>query len=781
MEVAVDTLLTDLTCACCGSHFSLVDQSQATQTAPPLSQLGRFELIERLGVGGFGSVWKARDKDLDRTVAIKIPRAGAMSGEEQEKFFREARAVAQLKHSNIVSVHEVGRDGDSVYIVSDFVRGVTLGDWLTGQQLTSREASELCAKIADALHHAHQQGVVHRDLKPANIMMDYDGQPHLTDFGLARRESGEITMTFDGQVIGTPAYMSPEQAAGEAHTADRRSDVYSLGVIFFQLLTGELPFRGNAQMLIKQVIHDEPPSLRKLNSSIAKDLETIALKCLEKEPSQRFESAQEFATDLRRYLAGQSIKSRPVGRATRVIRWIRRNKTVSALMCAVIIALSIGLACSSYFAVVARSEARKAQSETARAEHVQYFLTYIFKMADPWSGSWRSSGSHRDTTIRQALDESNRIIDTWFFQDQVALGEIELVVGEIYLNLNELKKAEEHLERAYRISRQYRDTTRTAKCAGLLGRLSLQQHRYSDARELLRDSYQLAMQNSNIDNETLGRSASDYAVVLANVNETDLAESVLRQGIAKLKSRGRLGNIGAAYMYTSLGGVIQLNRKQYADAVFSLNIALSITRHTYSMIYPHTRYLLQYLCEAYIAQHDYENAKQIATESVLLSEQVFGKSDVEVLSPLVTLRRVLVLNGNYNEARDVNGRLQILATAISSSSGAMDAEAKSHAAKSFNAVAWSLATSSINEVRDGERSVKFATTACELSQNSPGYLDTLAAAYAESGDFDAAIRFSERSIDLLRHDADSSVANQLKDHLRSFRAKKRVRSLEIEE
>jgi hypothetical protein len=153
MEVAVDTALTDLTCPSCGSHFSLVDQSKATRMAPSLSKLGRFELIERIGVGGFGSVWKARDKELDRTVAIKLPRQGGMTAEEQEKFLREARAAAQLRHPSIVSVHEVGRDGDSVYIVSDFVRGVTLGDWLSGQRLTSCEAAELCAKIADALHH----------------------------------------------------------------------------------------------------------------------------------------------------------------------------------------------------------------------------------------------------------------------------------------------------------------------------------------------------------------------------------------------------------------------------------------------------------------------------------------------------------------------------------------------------------------------------------------------------------------------------------------------------
>jgi len=342
MDVAGDTALTDLTCTACGSHFSLVDQSKATWMAPLLTKLGRFELIERLGVGGFGTVWKARDKELDRPVAIKIPRQSVMTGEEQEKFFREARAAAQLRHPSIVSVHEVGRDGDSVYIVSDFVRGVTLGDWLTGQQPTSREAAELCAKIADALHHAHEQGVVHRDLKPANIMIDGSGEPHLMDFGLARREVGEVTVTMDGQVLGTPAYMSPEQAQGEAHKADRRSDIYSLGVILFQLLTGELPFRGNARMLIHQVINDEPPSPRRLNGNVPKDLATIALKCLEKVPARRYQSASELSTEFRRYLAGDPIKARPIGRIPRAWRWAKRRPAAAALLAVVAVVAVVG-------------------------------------------------------------------------------------------------------------------------------------------------------------------------------------------------------------------------------------------------------------------------------------------------------------------------------------------------------------------------------------------------------------------------------------------------------
>jgi WD40 repeat protein len=334
-QVAADTVLTDLTCGSCGSQFRLVDQTKEEGTTPILAKLGRFELMERLGVGGFGSVWKAHDKELDRTVAIKVPRAGDMTRDEQEKFFREARAAAQLCHPGIVSVHEVGRDGESVYIVSDFVQGVTLGDWLTGQQPTGREAAELCAKVADALHHAHEQGVIHRDLKPANILIDTDGQPHIMDFGLARREVGEVTVTMDGHVLGTPAYMSPEQAKGESHTADRRSDVYSLGVILFQILTGEAPFRGNARMLVHQVIHEEAPSPRKLNANISKDLETITLKCLQKEPSKRYQTARELSDEFRRILAGEPIHARPVGRIARAWRWAKRKPAIAGLSAAV--------------------------------------------------------------------------------------------------------------------------------------------------------------------------------------------------------------------------------------------------------------------------------------------------------------------------------------------------------------------------------------------------------------------------------------------------------------
>jgi tRNA A-37 threonylcarbamoyl transferase component Bud32 len=250
----------DVVCPSCGSSFHVSEEPSPRRALEDLPRaVGRFTVKQLLGRGAFGNVYKALDEELDRSVAVKVPRAGYFGAkEDEERFLREARSAARLRHPGIVAVHEIGNDRGVPYIVSEFVESRTLAELIAESRPGFRESAALTASIAEALDFAHAQGVVHRDIKPGNLLIDRAGQPHISDFGLARRGDEDVTVTIDGQILGTPAYMSPEQALGDTAKVGPRSDQYSLGVVLYELLTGERPFRGSKSMLLEQVIRDEP-------------------------------------------------------------------------------------------------------------------------------------------------------------------------------------------------------------------------------------------------------------------------------------------------------------------------------------------------------------------------------------------------------------------------------------------------------------------------------------------------------------------------------------------
>jgi serine/threonine protein kinase len=282
-----------------------------------------YEILGELGRGGMGVVYQARQVKLNRVVALKMILAGGHAGpDEQARFRTEAEAIARLQHPNIVQIHEVGEHEGLPFFSLEFCPAGTLQHELDGTPLQPLEAAALVERLARAMAVAHQKGVIHRDLKPANVLLTEDGTPKITDFGLAKRLD-VAGQTASGAVMGTPSYMAPEQAGGQSGTVGAAADVYALGAILYELLTGRPPFKAATPLdTLLQVISDEPVPVRQLQPKMPRDVATICHHCLHKEPAKRYASAAALAEDLRRFQAGEPIQVRPVGRVERVRKWI---------------------------------------------------------------------------------------------------------------------------------------------------------------------------------------------------------------------------------------------------------------------------------------------------------------------------------------------------------------------------------------------------------------------------------------------------------------------------
>ncbi|QDT73490.1 Serine/threonine-protein kinase PknB [Lacipirellula limnantheis] len=299
---------------------------------PKVHYFGDYEVESQVARGGMGVVYKARQLTLNRPVALKMILAGHLADDVAiDRFYAEAEAVANLKHPNIVAIHEVGLHEGQHYFSMDYIDGPSLAEWAARRPTPALQAATLVKTIAEAVHFAHSRGTLHRDLKPSNILIDADNVPHVTDFGLAKTTGSGRNLTQTGDIMGTPAYMSPEQASGRHDQIGPHSDVYALGAIFYELLTGEPPFQSdNPMAALLKVMEAEPIAPRTRNSAIPPDLETICLKCLEKSPQRRYHSARDLAEDLDRFIRREPIHARPASVARKAASWMRGHPGILA-------------------------------------------------------------------------------------------------------------------------------------------------------------------------------------------------------------------------------------------------------------------------------------------------------------------------------------------------------------------------------------------------------------------------------------------------------------------
>ncbi len=343
-----------------------VDGSRSANVVLP-RRIGRFEIVRRLGSGGFGYVYEAFDPHLERKVALKVPRDTTLAKRKAlARFLREPKAAAVLRHPNIVPVYDAGEHDGRYFIAWAYIEGETLARRLRSQRFDTRQSVELVRRLAEGLHHAHSQGVVHRDVKPSNIMIDQNGEPLLMDFGLARVDHAATKLTGDGAVLGTPAYIAPEQIDRAYGEVSPKSDQYSLGVLLYELLTGERPFQGSLADVFHAVLHQSPRPPRQVCRQIPRDLEAIVLKAMSKRPEDRYDDCEQLANDLRRYSAGQAVLARRETLHERLARWATHRPVAASVTVAAFVTLLGLLAFTTWRWQAAEAALRQLQQTPAQ-------------------------------------------------------------------------------------------------------------------------------------------------------------------------------------------------------------------------------------------------------------------------------------------------------------------------------------------------------------------------------------------------------------------------------
>jgi eukaryotic-like serine/threonine-protein kinase len=634
-------------------------------TAQPMpARIGRYRILRLLGEGGMGAVYEAEQGFPHRTVALKVIRAGYATSEMLRRFENEAQALGRLQHPGIAQIYEAGTAetpfGRQPYLAMELVNGQSLLDYCHTHRLDLRQRLELMAKICDAVEHAHQRALIHRDLKPANILVDESGQPRVLDFGVARLTDSDSYVTLQtnvGQIVGTLAYMSPEQVLGDPAEVDTRSDVYSLGMILYEVLAGKPPYAIGRQLteVVRTIREEEPTALRAVNRTYRGDVEIIAGKALEKDKTRRYASAAELAGDLRRHLRDEPITARPPSASYQLRKFARRHKALVLGVAAVLAVLVLGVVASTWQAVKARRAETVARQQSAIAQAVTDFLQHdVLAQASASNQAGPGASPDRDLKVRTALDRAAARIEGKFASQPEAEAAIRKTMGKTYAELAQYAESRNQLEHALDLERRLwgPEDPRTLDTLTHLGRTAWHEGKLAEAETLLAGALE-------IERRVLGPEHPDTLFCMNNLANVYRAQDKSQQAEAlyseTLDARRRVLGLDHPDTLISMNNLANVywSQGKYGQAEALYGQTLEVQRRVLGPEHPDTVLTMGNLADTYTRNGRYPQAVQLFSQTLEVSRRVQGPEHPRTLAVLADVASMHQRQGEYALAADL--------------------------------------------------------------------------------------------------------------------------------